>query len=161
MPTREDFSVQEWAELPEPVRQRIEQGQSVSAINDEGSDANLWDLDDEEELRLSQEHMDDLRLQVATPPEMTFRVVGLKFDSSGIYSAVLLDQTGQVFLAGTGLEEWELEPVDNARGMEAADLLAFRQGFFVIPPDREVCVTSVDHDSVYDAWHASQPEKDG
>lgn len=41
------------AQLPQLIRDRMAAGLSVSAINDEGGDSNLWELDDEEELRLA------------------------------------------------------------------------------------------------------------
>ena len=45
------------------LRDRVAAGMCVSAINEKGGDANLWDLDDEEELRLSMEAMADLRVR--------------------------------------------------------------------------------------------------
>ena len=46
------------------VRDRIAAGLCVSAIDSEGGDANIWGLDDAEELELSRQHMAELRLRV-------------------------------------------------------------------------------------------------
>lgn len=65
MPKRSDFTDAEWANTPEPIQSRILGGQSVSAIDETGGDASIWDLDWEVEDRLSREHMNDLRIRAA------------------------------------------------------------------------------------------------
>ncbi|GGO38346.1 HTH domain-containing protein [Deinococcus humi] len=45
------------------LRDRVAAGMCVSAINEKGGDANLWEIDDEVELRLSMEAMAELRVR--------------------------------------------------------------------------------------------------